>query len=355
MFFNTRLTCLILIALFSSAPLVTAQEAITHVPFRQVASDGGPQWFGYYDKHAFSSDDRYLLAMRPPQEGQSPQPEHAVELGYIDLHNDDAWTPIGTSTAWNWQQGCMLQWLPKEDKIIYNDRRDGKFVSVIHDPKTGKDRVLLQPIYTLSPDGKYAATLNFSRLAFTRPGYGYNGIPYEKLDDRTPADEGVFLLDLETGEHTLLQSMEQIAAIDFQEGMNGGLNWVNHLLFNTDGTRLIFLHRWRATEKRDGNKLLGRWNTRMMTTDIQGNAPYNLIDHGIVSHFIWRSPSEILAWSNEPETKQKFHLYTDTTDKHAVIGEGVLTRDGHCTYSPDGQWILTDTYPDKDRMQHLML
>ena len=29
--------------------------------------------------------------------------------------------------------------------------------------------------------------------------------------------------------------------------------------------------------------------------------------------------------------------------------------DGHCTYSPDAQWIITDTYPDRDRMQNLML
>ncbi|MBE7558859.1 hypothetical protein HS125_07880 [bacterium] len=32
-----------------------------------------------------------------------------------------------------------------------------------------------------------------------------------------------------------------------------------------------------------------------------------------------------------------------------------MKEDGHCTYSPDKQWILVDTYPDKDRMQHLRL
>ncbi|NMC19821.1 MAG: hypothetical protein GYA33_05310 [Thermogutta sp.] len=29
--------------------------------------------------------------------------------------------------------------------------------------------------------------------------------------------------------------------------------------------------------------------------------------------------------------------------------------DGHCTYLPGNQWILCDTYPDRDRMQHLYL
>jgi len=37
------------------------------------------------------------------------------------------------------------------------------------------------------------------------------------------------------------------------------------------------------------------------------------------------------------------------------VGEGVLTSDGHCSYSPDGRWILTDTYPDRERLRTLIL
>jgi hypothetical protein len=33
----------------------------------------------------------------------------------------------------------------------------------------------------------------------------------------------------------------------------------------------------------------------------------------------------------------------------------VLKQDGHCSYSPDGQWLLVDTYPDRQGLQHLML
>jgi hypothetical protein len=51
-----------------------------------------------------------------------------------------------------------------------------------------------------------------------------------------------------------------------------------------------------------------------------------------------------------------YHLYTDRTDTVETIGENVLTCDGHMTYSPDEQWILTDTYPDREtRLQALML
>ena len=39
----------------------------------------------------------------------------------------------------------------------------------------------------------------------------------------------------------------------------------------------------------------------------------------------------------------------------AVIGEGVMTVNGHCTYLPGNKWILNDTYPDKERRQNVYL
>ena len=32
-----------------------------------------------------------------------------------------------------------------------------------------------------------------------------------------------------------------------------------------------------------------------------------------------------------------------------------MTENGHCTYLPGNEWILNDTYPDKDRLQHAYL
>jgi Tol biopolymer transport system component len=33
----------------------------------------------------------------------------------------------------------------------------------------------------------------------------------------------------------------------------------------------------------------------------------------------------------------------------------VMTQNGHCTYLPGNRWILNDTYPDKQRQQHVYL
>ncbi|MGC9327648.1 MAG: hypothetical protein ACP5I1_08435, partial [Candidatus Hinthialibacter sp.] len=95
--------------------------------------------------------------------------------------------------------------------------------------------------------------------------------------------------------------------------------------------------------------------TRMFTVQPDGENLHCVNEHNMVSHFIWKNPRQILAWAREPETGDHFYLYTDQSDEKEIVGAEFLKRDGHCTYSPSGEWILTDTYPDKERMQNLML
>ena len=70
-----------------------------------------------------------------------------------------------SSRAWNWQQGCMLQWLPgSKTEVIWNDRQDGRFVSHVFDVKSRKKRTLPGPIYAISPDSRWAVSPDFARL-----------------------------------------------------------------------------------------------------------------------------------------------------------------------------------------------
>lgn len=325
-----------------------AMEA--HVPMRAITSGPKAHWFAYYDKYQFDPTDRYVLGMQVEFETRTPAPDDAIVLGMIDIEDGDKWTPFAETTAWCWQQGCMLQWLPGSDsEVIYNARQGDGYVSVIQNVFTGDKRTLPRPVYTVSADGKTAVGLNFSRVGQTRPGYGYNGFADPFADDLHPEGDGIYALDLTTGESRLIVTINQIANFRRDDTMDKGKHWFNHLLFNTDGSRFIFLHRWH----REGTT--SRWHTRGFTVRPDGSDLFCFNDHGMVSHFIWRDPKHLLAWSAEPESGNKFHLYEDETENVVVIGDGILTQDGHCTYSPGGQWVLTDTYPDKDRMQTLML
>jgi hypothetical protein len=281
-------------------------------------------------------------------EDRSPTPDDVIRLGVIDLEDGCRWTEFGTSRSWGWQQGCMLQWLPgTETEVIYNDRQDDRFVAVIQDVFTGVKRTLPRPVYAVSADGKRGVGTNFSRISETRPGYGYAGVEDLFSDQLHPAEDGLYVLDLETGESRILFTYDAIAKFPPAKD-TGGKHWFNHLLINPDSTRFIFLHRWKVSPTSR------RWGTRLFTAGLDGSGLCCLADHGMVSHFIWRNPTEILAWSIEPE-ETCFHLYEDRSENQSVIGGDVLTNDGHCTYSPNGEWILTDRYPDRDRMQHLML
>jgi hypothetical protein len=186
-----------------------------------------------------------------------------------------------------------------------------------------------------------------------RPGYGYAGLPDPFADKQAPEDSGIFRLDVETGKQTLIVSLAKIAAIPYPHGDLGkAKHYFNHLLYNTDGTRFEFLHRWRLPDQPG-------FGTRMLTATLDGSEVHVIDDYGHTSHFVWRDPAHILAWAYHPSHEWAFYLYEDgeapAPAAPAVVGKGVMTVNGHCTYLPGNEWILNDTYPDADRNQHLYL
>jgi Tol biopolymer transport system component len=240
----------------------------------------------------------------------------------------------------------MLQWLPgSKTRILWNDREGKSYVCRILDVKTRELRTVPHPIYALSPDGRSAIATDFRRLGDTRPGYGYNGIPDPHVEELTPRDSGIWRVDLESGKQQLILSIADVARFGRPlPTMKDAKHWFNHLLFNPDGSRFVFLHRWHVGRGRE---------TRMLTADPDGKNLRVVDDNGITSHFIWRDPKHILAWSNQPSHGKAFYLFEDGGGKSIeVVGKGVMTQDGHCSYLPGNEWILNDTYPDSKRMQN---
>ncbi|HCN77162.1 MAG TPA: hypothetical protein DIT13_08220 [Verrucomicrobiales bacterium] len=106
------------------APLAArGQDAPKFPPTRKITKGPGFHWFAYYDKLQFSPDNRLVLSNKVSFEHRSPTADDVIEVGMVDLQDGDKWIPLGKSNAWNWQQGCMLQWIPgTESKVIWNDR-----------------------------------------------------------------------------------------------------------------------------------------------------------------------------------------------------------------------------------------
>jgi hypothetical protein len=337
-----------LLALTACAAASAQSETLP--PVRPLTHGPKFHWFGYYDKREFDPSSRYVLANEVTFQGRQPKPDDVIRLGMIDLDHDDRWINLAETSAWCWQQGCMLQWLPgSKSEVIFNDREGDHYVSRILNVTTGKKRTLPGPIYAISPDAKWAIAPDFRRLADQRPGYGYNGIPDPNKDVLAPADAGIWNMDLRTGERRLIVTFAEVAAIPNPHfNWAGSKHWFNHLLFSPDGSRFIFLHRWKGGEQGDKHA------TRMFTARADGKDLRVIDDYGGGSHFIWRDTRHILAWASRPPLGGKFYLFEDGGDKVEVVAPDQMTRDGHCTYLPGkhNRWILADTYPDKQRNQN---
>jgi hypothetical protein len=317
-------------------------------PVRTITRGPKFHWFGYYDKFEFDPTNRYVLGMEVDFEHRSPTPQDSITIGMVDLQDGDRWIELGSSKAWCWQQGCMLQWLPgSQSEIVWNDRDGDHFCCHVLDVRSGKRRTIPHPIYALSPDGKTGVSLDFSRLNDVRPGYGYVGVPDPYADQLAPHDTGIFRVDMKTGEQELIVSLGDIAARGPRKRtMEGAKHKFNHLLFSPDGSRFIFLHRWTGPQGRE---------TRMYTATPDGKDVRNIDDNGLTSHFIWRDPRHILALSNQRTHGIRFYLFEDGGNRTIdVVGEEAMISDGHCSYLPNVDWILNDTYPQTG-VQHVYL
>lgn len=305
-------------------------------------------FFGYYDKSCWDATGRWILAMRAEFMDRPPKPDDVLTIGVLDGWNDWAWTAVAESRAWNWQQGCMAQWLGETKSIIFNTRLGDRFVSCLLDIETGQNRVLERPVYGVNRQGTNAVSINFSRLHHQRPGYGYPGIPDPWENVAEPTEDGIFTLDLATGRNQLILSTAEVAAFQRQPEFEGKTHRFNHLQFAADGYRFAFLHRYKAPDEEVGR-------TRLMTMNIHGEDLRCLSDHGLVSHYDWRGSSSILAWAHRRGSGDHYYLFGDGDGEVEKVGESVLTCDGHCSFSPNGRWVLTDTYPDREHMRTLLL
>ena len=328
-------------------------ETDLEIPVRALTHGPRYHWFGYYDKLEFDPTDRYVLSNEVTFEHRTPKASDVIRVGMVDTQNGDKWIELGESRAWGWQQGCMLQWVPKtKSTVIWNDRHQDKFVSHLLDVESQDHRVVPSPIYTLSPDGSFGLSADFARIQVMRPGYGYVGLPDQNGDDFAPVDSGVFKVDLKSGNSELILSLHDAAQIPHQgEKLENVWHYFNHLLISPDSQRFIVLHRWRHRDKKTGAPS-GRFWTRMLTANLDGSGVYVLDPSGHTSHFIWRDPEHICMWTQPVGKKAAFYLYKDQTDQIEIVGDGIMTKNGHNTYLPNhSDWILNDTYPDANRNQ----
>ena len=350
-----------------------------------VTPRGKHHFFGYYDRCPWDSSNRYLLSLETDFMDRVPSGEDVAGIGVVDFARDRTFRRIAETRAWNFQEGAKLQWLDdrSEPTFIHNDRRNDRFVSVIRTVAGNEVAVLPRPVYHVSGDGKNALSLNFSRVARTVPGYGYFGVPDDTRSVLAPPDDGVWLMQLATGQSELVIPLSALAEHHPLDSMRGAEHWVMHLLFNPSGTRFVFIHRWGMPGRNAVMQSVKKWGrlapvraakavvrvvlgkavrkyftgyrSRLFVANTDGSGLRCLADDGMVSHYSWRDDDHLLVWARREPIGNRYWLFDVTTGDAEPVGEQAFDRDGHCTFTKDGRWMLTDTYPNQSQHQTLIL
>lgn len=219
-----------------------------------------------------------------------------------------------------------------------------------------KKRTVLYPVFTVSPDGKYALSHDFERVQDVRAGYGYVGIADRNRDILAPADGGIYKVSLDNGTREVLVSLKTIADIPYPlEDLSSYKHYFNGVMYNPSGTRFAIIHRWAVPGEVARVSPIG---TRFLTASVNGDDIRVINESRMTSHFWWKNDQHILAWANRPEVGNRFFLFDDIGtpgENYKIIGDGILNEDGHCSYLKNKNWIMNDTYPDSNRQVELYL
>lgn len=297
--------------------------------------------FGYYDKCPWSPNGKYILALKVKNTTKNADSKDIATIVTINLSSLEE-TEINKTHCWNVQQGCMAEWID-DTHIIFNDFRNNKYVSVVFDLVSHTERIIEMPIYTISQDKKTGLSLDFSRLHRLRPGYGYCNKDEVTKDEKCPDTTCIWKINVEDGSFVPLLKYTDFYNFEKREEMVNAEHKVNHLMISPNGNRFMVLHRWFKNKKK---------YTRLLTCNIDGSEMYNLSDDDFVSHCCWKNDYEILSYLEKKNKGKGYYLLTDKTNLFTRLWPE-LVFDGHPTYSVDKSFVVTDTYPDRKRMQSI--
>lgn len=320
-----------------------------------------------------------MLAQRVPMADAELLPGLVAEVGFFDLQDSDRFCRVGQTSAWNWQMGAQLQWLDGAPgrQLIYNRRTDDATAfyphlgATLHDVDSGEDQTLPMPVYVLAPNSAYGLCVNYRRLYITHQTIGYSDAAPQPPLPEAPADDGIHRMDLRTGQTRLILSYADLRNFQPKASMDKAIHWVSHIEINPRSSRVL-LHRWTERVKDETCFL-----HRLITLDPDGSGlrllecsdhplpqlvqnfdpgavgafDYEKSEHQI-SHPMWRDDEHIIVWGPHSSS---IHYHLHHGGEVRAIGAGVLTENGHMTFSPVARnWLLSDTYPDVIRSKRIL-
>jgi hypothetical protein len=335
--------CTLILAL--NLTLAQTQTNDFELEIKQLTFGDKHHFFGYIGQCRtipWNENGQYILGLEIDRIDRMPKPEEAAGIFIIDTKNDNKIIYLDKTHAWNPQQGTMFFWNPNaaETQFFFNDRdvKTGEVFTVLYDIKKKKRvkeyRFKDTPIGNggVAWNGSFFMGLNYGRLARLRLVTGYpDSLDWSK-DQTAPKNDGIFKVNIKTGEKELLVSYRQMENEIKKQGTdfeNTGL-FVNHTLLNREANRLYFFARegW----VKGGNKLNIAFSVHLDGSNLKIHKQH------IGGHPEWAEGSVMIG------RKGKKQILYDV-DKSEIVGqlgtpELFPDPEGDIALSPDGNWFV---------------
>lgn len=267
--------CSLMCVCVSFSPLLVAEE----LPARQITHGPFHHFFGYIGHVRtipWNASERYLLTLRSRFQDRMPAGDEAADIMLLDTQQDYAEIAVDRTRAWNFQQGTMLYWNPlaAETQFFFNDRDpqtarlftvlyDLSLQTAAHSPSDGANGKPTQTVALggrkreyrfgdtsiansgVAPAGKNFAAINYGRLARLRPVTGYPEAADWTVSQAHPVDDGVFVVDIETGQKDLIVNFRQLGNLlrPHRPDIDEIELFINHTLWSPGGEWLFFFCR----------------------------------------------------------------------------------------------------------------
>jgi hypothetical protein len=328
-------------------------------------------YFGFHDVSPWSPDDQTMVLLRVPKELRAtPRSTDIAEVCLWSPGENDP-QPIGTTHAFNWQQGARAQWVAGAagPRVMVNDLADARPVTRFYDAESGSWSGGIPAVYSVHPSGAFGLAPDWYRLGKWWRDYSYD-LP---TDGRQACGEPGDLrrVDLATGGESVIVPIAEARSLCGQGANAEGSDFISHAMFSPQGTRFCFMYRRFSEDHALFSFFL------VCNSD---GSDLRVLAKEKCSHFDWLDEDRVVIWTRKlpgqaaalraggwtkrfpfkqmvkllrtfhPKLKQSlfaesyYELNYREPGKMTPVGAGVLEQDGHPMFTPDRKWMVTDTY-----------
>lgn len=339
----------VLAPLLRASRLIAGRKPDTSSVLTRYSVPSHETFAGYYEIDPYSADEQAILAHATAIAARSPVPGAEAAIGYFE-RDSRRFVKLGSTDLWCWQMGSRLRWWPGEARgLAYNARVDGHEGYWLSRPAGETQRISDHLLFDVDTSGKVGLALNFGRLSWARPGYGYPAITDPFAQVPLPRQDGVKIIDIASGEARLVAPLPDIAALSGSHHEQA-FHYLNAAKLSPKGSRFSVLHITMDDPNRPDV-----WSAQAVIGSCSGNELLVVPLPGIPSHYWWINEDAIVYTVNPrlPTATECYYRYSIAENDLKPMHPAAPSFDGHPSLHDGSDRWITDSYPNRYGEQQL--